>query len=103
MSESQTSLMNLEKDKPPGLSGSVLECGRDGAGSWGQVLESRQGGSWGACLGSWTFWRATGSPEGQQRQVSILGRGLQGKKQDCGLNPGPGQEARGEVGGSETH
>ena len=82
--------MNWEKDKSPGLSGSVLECARDGAGRWGQVLESRQGGSCGACLGSWTFLRAIGSPEGQQHQVSILGRVLQGKKQDCGLNPGAG-------------
>ena len=52
MSKCQMSLMNVEENKSPGLSGSVLECGRQGAGRWGQVFKIRQGRTYGACLGS---------------------------------------------------
>lgn len=70
----ETSMGHLGKGESPPLSGSVLEWDRDGAGEWGQVLESRPDGPCGLCLGSWTLLRATGSPEGQQHRVNIARR-----------------------------
>lgn len=46
------SLMNVEEDKSPGLSGSVLECGRQGAERLRQVFKIREGRTYRACQGS---------------------------------------------------